>query len=148
MIYRTILLISIITINSVAQLYSQDIEINDNQVLIDKKPVLKCEKINATEYSFYTLDKEDELLMIKFYDNGTPKYLDDDYFVLNFLIEKVKIESKNIGKVIQGLGLNANKNMKKLIEWLVKEKVLTTEGQINIDKLDVFKQKYHEQLFH
>jgi hypothetical protein len=64
-------------------LNAQEIEIKDNKVLLDNKEILRYEKINAWQHSFYLLD-DNEILMYKQSDNETPKYLDDDFYTLNF----------------------------------------------------------------
>lgn len=97
------------------------------------------------QYSFYNLN-DDEILLFKYDDNETPNNMNDNFIVLNFLNNKRKVESKNIEKVMAGLGFNSKKNAIKLINWLLKEKVLTTEGIINPDKLDIFVEKYDENI--
>jgi hypothetical protein len=131
---------------SVAYLFAQEIEIKDNKVLLDGKPILKSERINPVQYSFYSLDSGDEVLVYRGFDNETPKNANDDYFVLNFLIEKKKVESTDFSKITSGLGMSIKKNMQKMIAWLIKEKVLTNEGKINHDKLDIFVEKYNENI--
>ena len=125
--------------------YSQEVELKKDIVYLDGKALLKYEKINLLQYSFFSLDDE-ELLLYRFSDNETRDYMDDDYFILNFLNEKKKIESTDKSRVISGLGMNSAKNMKKLITWLLKEKVLGTDGKINPEKLDVFEQKFQEDI--
>lgn len=97
------------------------------------------------QYSFYNLN-DDEILLFRYNNNETPNNNNDDFIVLNFLNNKRKVESKNIEKVMAGFGLNSKKNSIKLINWLIKEKVLTTEGIINPDKLDIFVEKYDENI--
>lgn len=125
--------------------YSQEVELEKDKVYLDGKEILKYEKINSMQYSFYSLEDE-ELLLYKFSNNETRDYMDDDYFILNFLNEKKKIESTDKNRVFSGLGMNSVKNMKKLMTWLLKEKVLTADGKINPEKLEVFEQKYHEDI--
>ncbi|RZK10720.1 MAG: hypothetical protein EOO46_09615 [Flavobacterium sp.] len=125
--------------------YSQEVELEKDKVYLDGKEILKYEKITAEQYSFYSLEDE-ELLLFKYSDNETREYKDDDYIILNFLTEKKKIESTDEFKAIAGLGLNSKKNMKKLITWLLKEKALGADGKINPEKLEVFGQKYHEDI--
>ncbi len=42
--------------------------------------------------------------------------------------------------------MNSRKNMEKLIKWLLKEKVLDSNGNLNAEKLDVFFDKYDEKI--
>lgn len=124
---------------------AQEVSIKDDKIEINNVPVLRFEKINLEQYSFYNLN-DDEILLFRYNNNETPNNNNDDFIVLNFLNNKRKVESKNIEKVMAGFGLNSKKNSIKLINWLIKEKVLTTEGIINPDKLDIFVEKYDENI--
>jgi hypothetical protein len=124
--------------------FSQDVTIKDDKVLLDGKQILKAEKINLAQYSFFSMKNDDEILMYKYMDNETPSYVSDDYFILNFLTEKVKIESKDLGKVSNFM--NSRKGMEKIIRWLLKERVINQEGELNPDRLAVFKEKYDENI--
>jgi hypothetical protein len=106
---------------SVTSLYAQEIEIKDDQVMLDGKAILKYEKINLIQVSFYDLESGDELLLYKSFDNETPKNFNDDYFVLNFLTEKKKVETTDFSKITSGMGFNTKKNMQKLVAWLIKK---------------------------
>lgn len=125
---------------------SQEVEIKSNKVLLDNKEILKYEKSDLYNHSFYSLNNDDEILYFKFDNNETPTYMEDDFFILNFLTEKKKIESKNTSKIISGLGINSKKNMEKLIGWLLKEKVLNNDGTINSERLETFYEKYNENI--
>ncbi len=124
--------------------YSQEIELKDDKVFLDGKELLRYEKVNFFQYSFYTLDNDEEILLFKSFNNETPEYKEDDYFVLNFLIEKVKVETQDFSKI--AAFMNSKKSMQKLIKWLIKEKVLSTEGKINKEKLEIFYEKYNENI--
>lgn len=124
--------------------FSQEVVIKNDKVLLDGKQILKAEKINVAQYSFFTMKNDDEILMYKYMDNETPMYQDDDYFILNFLSEKIKVESKDFTKIANFM--NSKKGMEKLIKWLLKERVITTEGELNPDRVQVFKDKYDENI--
>lgn len=124
--------------------FTQEVEIKDDKVLLDGKQILKAEKINMIEYSFYNLKSDDEILLYRQMDNGTSRYQDDDYYVLNFLTEKVKVESNDFYKIASFM--NSKKSMEKLIKWLLKEKVLTNDGELNSDRLAIFKEKYDQNI--
>lgn len=124
--------------------FTQEVEIKDDKVLLDGKQILKAEKINMVEYSFYNLKSDDEILLYRQMDNETSRYQDDDYYVLNFLTEKVKVESNDFYKIASFM--NSKKSMEKLIKWLLKEKVLTNEGELNPDRLAIFKEKYDQNI--
>ena len=124
--------------------FTQEVEIKDDKVLLDGKQILKAEKINMVEYSFYNLKSDDEILLFRQMDNETSRYQDDDYYVLNFLTEKVKVESNDFYKIASFM--NSKKSMEKLIKWLLKEKVLTIDGEFNSDRLAIFKEKYDQNI--
>jgi hypothetical protein len=68
----------------------------------------------------------------------------DDYFILNFLTEKVKIETTDISKIANFM--NSRKGMEKLIKWLIKERVLNHDGELNSERVAIFKEKYDENI--
>ncbi|MGO4707556.1 hypothetical protein AB4Y90_00285 [Chryseobacterium sp. 2TAF14] len=123
---------------------TQEVEIKNDKVLLDGKPILKAEKINMGEYSFYNLKNEDEILLYRYMDNETLRYQEDDYYILNFLTEKIKVESNDFSKILNFM--NSKKAMEKLIKWLLKEKVLTNDGELNPERLTIFKEKYDENI--
>lgn len=124
--------------------FSQNVTIKDDKVLLDGKQILKAEKLSLAQYSFFSMKNDDEILMYKYMDNETPSYVSDDYFILNFLTEKVKVESGDLGKVSNFM--NSRKGMEKIIRWLLKERVINHDGELNSDRLAVFKEKYDENI--
>ena len=124
--------------------FSQDVVIKDDRVLLDGKQILKAEKINVTQYSFFSMADDEEILLYRYMDNETSKYFDDDYYVLNFLTEKIKIESSDFTKIFNIM--NSRKGMEKLIKWLLKERVINQDGVLNPDRLAIFKEKYDENI--
>ncbi|PZO26754.1 MAG: hypothetical protein DCF13_13260 [Flavobacteriaceae bacterium] len=135
---------AIVTLASFNLSHSQEVEIKDDKVYLDGKELLRYEKVNVIQHSFYTLKDDEEILLYKEFDNETPKYVEDDYYILNFLQEKIKVETQDFSKIASFM--NSKKAMQKLIKWLVKEKVITPEGTINRDKLDTFYEKYNENI--
>ena len=123
---------------------AQEVEIKDDKVLLDGKQILKAEKINAIQYSFYDLKNDDEILMYKQMDNETPRNVNDDYFILHFLTEKTKIETTDFSKIANFM--NSRKAMEKLIKWLLKEKVINDKGELNPERVQVFKEKYDQNI--
>jgi len=114
-----------------------------NTIAIDGEAALKYIKNNRLSWSFY--DRNDnEIIFFKVVDNGTPGYIDDDYMIINFLNENTKIETNDFSQ-IQAL-FNINKTMEKSVVWLLKEKVLDYEGNINPEKVAVFHSKYDQDI--
>ncbi|HKX86283.1 MAG TPA: hypothetical protein VJL37_06405 [Flavobacterium sp.] len=122
---------------------AQEVVIEKDKVLLDGTPILKYEKINLINHSFYTLN-DDEILNFRSFDNETPKYPDDDYYILNFINEKIKVESTDYSRIMSFM--NSRKMCEKLVKWMLKDKVLNTDGTVNPQKLEVFVQKYHENI--
>ncbi|UHO37681.1 hypothetical protein H5J24_18825 [Chryseobacterium capnotolerans] len=123
---------------------SQNVTIKDDKVLLDGKQILKAEKINLTQYSFFSMKDDEEVLMYKYMDNETPRYVSDDYFILNFLTEKTKVESTDLAKIANFM--NSKKGMEKLIKWLIKERVINQDGALNPERVAIFKEKYDENI--
>ena len=120
--------------------FAQIAKLENDKVLYDGKPILRFEKMNSN-YSFYSLETDDEILYYTYDFNGTSAYVHDDVYTLNFLTEKIKIESRYFEQIGS---ISTKKSMQKLIELLVKEKVLSLDGKINREKLEIFYDKYNE----
>ncbi|WP_374461232.1 hypothetical protein [Chryseobacterium taeanense] len=138
------LLTSFLLISGLGFYFSQEVVIKDDKVLLDGKQILKAEKINVLQYSFYSMKDDEEILMFRQMDNETPKYMDDDYYVLNFLTEKTKVESTDFTKILNFM--NSRKAMEKLIKWLLKERVINNDGELNPERVKTFKEKYDENI--
>ena len=143
---KQLLLTITLLISSISFLNAQEVEIKDDKVLLDGTPILKYEKINVLQHSFYSLESDDEILLFKWHNNETDQYSDDDYIILNFLTAKTKVESTSVEHVIAGIGMNSKKNMQKLVKWLLKEKVLDSKGNLITDRLQIFYDKYNENI--
>ena len=139
-----LLSIAILTISGLLSANAQEIEIKKDKVLLDSKEILRYEKENIFNQSFYSLADDEEILHYRFSDNGTQQYLEDDYFILNFLKEKVKVESSEVSRVT--VIMSSRKSSEKLIRWLLKDKVMNPDGSIDSEKLDNFFQKYNEDI--
>lgn len=124
--------------------FSQEVTIKNDKVLLDGNQILKVEKINVAQYSFFSMKDDEEVLLYKYMDNETPSYVSDDYFILNFLTEKTKVESTDIAKIANFM--NSKKGMEKLVRWLLKERVINNNGELNPDRISVFKDKYDENI--
>jgi hypothetical protein len=42
--------------------------------------------------------------------------------------------------------MNSRKGMEKLIKWLLKERVINNDGELNSDRVQIFKDKYNENI--
>lgn len=139
---KTLLFLGAVLLSSFA-VNAQEVEIVKDKILLDGKQFLKYEKINLVNHSFFNMN-DDEILNFRSFDNETPKYMEDDYFALNFINEKTKVESTDFSRIMAFM--NSRKSCEKLIKWMLKDKVLNTDGTINPEKLEVFVQKYDEKV--
>ncbi|ROI02995.1 MULTISPECIES: hypothetical protein [unclassified Chryseobacterium] len=138
------LLVFILLMISCNLYFSQVVTIKDDKVLLDGKQILKAEKINLAQYSFFSMKNDDEVLLYKYMDNETPSNVNDDFFILNFLTAKIKVESTDLGKISNFM--NSRKGMEKMVKWLLKERVLTPDGELTPDRIAIFKEKYDENI--
>ena len=90
-------------------------------------------KSNGTELVVYKLNSKDELFTAIFYP-GEVEDKNDNYYKLLFINEDMSLEYSR-----------AYWN-KSLIKWLLEQGVLSEEGEINKDKLEVFIKKYDENI--
>lgn len=116
--------------------FGQNVKFKKGKVLVDGKEILTVEKqFFGPETTFYSLESEDEVLYLKLEDGGTVHYHDDDYMILFFSGEDVKLESSRLVRTA-----------KKIIQILIKEKVLNGNGEIDSEKLKKFTKKYDENI--
>lgn len=115
----------------------------NNTIAIEGQVALKYVKNNMLSWSIYDM-KDNEIVFFKVVDNGTHSYIDDDYMVINFLNENTKTETNDFSQ-IQAV-FNINKTIEKSVVWLLKEKVLNPEGNVNPEKVAVFHSKYDQNI--
>ena len=90
----------------------------------------------GSSISIYDLQDSNEVLYMVYERNGTIHYMEDDYYTMNFLLEKVKIETTNFN----------GRGFRKILEEIIKQGVITKEGKINAEKLEIFYNKYDESI--
>lgn len=121
------------------------VKIDGDAIYFNGRHVLNYEKISLVEWAVNDLSNK-EVFSYRFLNNETPDYRDDDYFIVYFIQERMKVESTNYSLVLQGVGLNFRKNTEKLIHNLLKFNVLDEDGLINYEQLEKFVIKYDEQI--
>lgn len=126
-------------------LQAQTVEMGGDIIKIDGKEILKFQKNKYGSFSIFN-QEGDELLMYVLHNNETPSYGQDDYYTLNFLTERKKVEAIPATQTTGMFGINAKKTAEKVLSWLLREKVLNSDGTINGERVDVFVQKYHENI--
>lgn len=134
------LIILLVLSFSMTYSHGQVVKIKKDNVLLNGNAILKYKKINLGEVSFYSLNG-DELLFYQSLTHCYSQRADDDCMALNFVTAKIKFRVSNWDR-IASLGLN--NAMEKLIKWLVQDKVLTETGELNPEKLALFRDKYED----
>ncbi len=126
-------------------IYAQNVSLNkkDNSISIDGKVVLKYKKQQMTNWSLFDMNGE-ELVYFTISNNGTPQYDDDDFFIINFLPEKVKVETNDYTNI--QTFFNFNKALEKFVAWLLREKALNSDGTLNPEKVETFRSKYDQNI--
>lgn len=115
---------------------AQKIKLKKEEVLLDGNAIMKYEKEmwGVHKIHLYTLDTDKELIEINNNDNETTKYYDDDFVQIRFLTNGEMVEMK------------LNKSFPKIIEWLIKKKIITVDGKINEDNIELFVKNYDENI--
>ncbi|SEC46002.1 hypothetical protein SAMN04489761_3054 [Tenacibaculum sp. MAR_2009_124] len=116
--------------------YSQKIKIKKNKVLVDKKEYMQCEKENTYEtFGIYLseLNSDEQKIKITIHSNETHMYLDDDYAKISFLTKGTQAEIKS-------------RSLKNMVKLLIKNKVLTSDGKIDEEKIELFIKNYDENI--
>jgi hypothetical protein len=117
-------------------LFAQKVKIKEDKVFIDEKEVFIYK---GAKYGFSLCNKStgEELIFIK-ENQGTikegPDEDKDNFIVYNFLKEKIKVE---IAKYY---------SPKSCIAFLFNEGVFDMEGNLNSEKITLFKEKYDEAI--
>lgn len=119
------------TFNSVQ---AQKVKLKKDVVYVDGEAAFSyAKKTSGTELVVYTLNTKDELLTVIFY-SGNKEIRDDNYYKLVFT---------NENKLMEYTRPYWNKS---LIVWLLEQNILTIDGKMNPDKIDLFITKYDENI--
>lgn len=113
---------------------AQKVKFKKGKVLVDGKEILKIER-QGSEATFYSLDGDDEVFYLNYENNGTLHYHNDDYVLIFFSDEEIRVETSKIGG-----------SRKRVVKTLIKNKVLDLSGKINSEKLRKFAKKYDENI--
>ncbi|MFK7747317.1 MAG: hypothetical protein AB8B65_02895 [Kordia sp.] len=115
---------------------AQKVKLKRGEVLLDGNAIFKFERevFGVYKIHLYSLESDDEIIEINKNDNETSTYYDDDFVQIRFLSE---------GKLVE---LKMDRSFKKIIQWIIKKKVIMKSGKINKEKLDLFIKNYHENI--
>lgn len=118
---------------SLAIVNAQDVKLKKGKIILDKNEILKFEK-STMALSLFDLNKDEEIIFIKWNNNETINYLEDDYIIINFLELDLVCE------------ISISYSRKAMVKKLVKEKVISQDGQIDEEKAKIFLKKYDENI--
>lgn len=114
-----------------------DIDLKKDKVIINNVEAFVYDKKGlGNEFSLFTIDGKTELIYGKRNDNGTRQYKEDDYVTLKFLEQKLTVDNYRFGY----------STWKKIIEIIYENKVFTEDFKINEEALNVFVEKYNENI--
>lgn len=116
---------------------SQNVQIKKDVVYLEDQKILQYEKYNLAEYSLKNLNG-DEILYFQIKTNPETQ---QSYLVFNFIEQKAKINSTSVSRVS---ALGVKNMMEKMLTWLIKDGVIQKDGSINLDKLEIFAQKFDD----
>lgn len=112
---------------------AQKVKFKKDKVELDGEQVFGFDRRElGDEISIYSLDEEDELIFMILDRNGTKTYNDDNFIKIVFIEQKVTIESSAL----------AQDTWKSVLKKMFKQKVLTKDGKVNGDKIEIFNAKY------
>ena len=114
---------------------AQKVKLKNEKISIDGKEVLKYEKIDMNNIVLYPIDKDSEIIQISRMDNETND-IGDDYVKFYFIESKLKLESNSIGR----------RGWEYYIEWLVKNKVIDSDGILNKERVEQVVSRFDENI--
>lgn len=115
-----------------ASLWAQDIDYKKDQVFVDNVAKFNFDRRHAsTLFSLYKLDTKDEIIFMSLQNIGSTA-TGAKYIKLVFIGKDVTVETESLVGV----------SWKKIIKMLLEEKVLDLDGNINMERLKIFAEKY------
>lgn len=128
-------LLQILILFNFINLSAQEIEFKNDQVLVDKIARFNFERKNAsTLFTLFKLNTHDEIIFMSLDDNGTSSYSADDYRKFVFVENHVTVRTKVFGAY----------SWKKILKTLIEERVIDVDGNLNQERLQIFKEKYDD----
>ncbi len=112
----------------ISQSYCQDVKLKKGKIFINGKAILSYKKqmIGVNTLKVFTLNPKKEILYIVKDDNQTSNNeLDNE--------TRIKFVQQNKEFVF-----HENRTYAEYLTWLIKEKVLNSEGKINVKNIDTF----------
>ncbi|TBX70335.1 hypothetical protein EZL74_03940 [Flavobacterium silvisoli] len=135
---KTINFILALFIVSVTQkITAQKIELKNNTVVMEDKPIFSFDKkAMNNEFHLFKLNSKEEVLILQHQHVGADTGAKDDFKKIIFPSQNITIESRVLQK----------KNWKFLVQLLLDEKVIDTDGNIDVRNLERFSGKYNEKI--
>ncbi|MCF8278177.1 MAG: hypothetical protein K9J17_15730 [Flavobacteriales bacterium] len=132
-----ILLSFLVTILSFSYSSAQKIQMKKGKVTIDKVEILDFNyEWQLAETHFLKLGTTEEIVYAKFSNGGTKEYKGDDYTKVYFPGFDKTVESKEVNYGLKG---------EMLIKKLIGDGVVTADGALDEEKLNIFVKKYHQE---
>jgi hypothetical protein len=117
---------------------AQKVKMKKGQVLFDKEHVLDYTyDMMLSENRVFKKGTKDEILSLRFNNNGTRNYSDDDYSIVYFVSLGLKIESKVLFWGLKGEGI---------FKKLVSDGAINADGTLNAEKAEEFCKRYGEEI--
>lgn len=114
--------------------FAQKVKMKKGTIYLDGQEFLSYEKrSNGMEVVVFELNTEKELFTCIFY-NGNKEIRDDNYYRLVF------------SESVKSMEYSQPYWNKSLIKWLLEQKVLTDDGKIDDEKIDIFIKKFDEKV--
>ncbi|MCF8276751.1 MAG: hypothetical protein K9J17_08460 [Flavobacteriales bacterium] len=108
------------------------------KILIDKVNVLDFDfQVMFAETHVYRTNTKEEVLFLKFNNNGTKEFKGDDYVKIYFNQFDVLVVSKELFFGFKG---------EMLLKKLLLDGVMNSTGTIDQEEMLVFSRKYHQEL--
>ena len=127
-IYLTVLLLTATTLSA------QEIILKKGTVYVGETPTFSfVKKAMGNEFYVFKLDTKDDLVKMVVDNNKTESKVDDSKKII-FYKQNTTIQNKNF----------RNRDYEFLVSLLLEEKVVDLKGDINLDNLKRFKEKYDE----
>lgn len=132
---KKILFTSILFIGAIFMANAQKIKLKKGNLLVDGIETMTYDREDMGTQKIHLFDKNEteQILMIK-NQNETRGYYDDDFIQIKFL---------QLGETVE---IKSTKTWKGLIQWLVKQKIISMDGMLNEENVPLFVKNYDENI--
>lgn len=128
----------ILLFSCISTISAQKVKLKKGIVYVDGNEVLKYEKkFQDSELLLFPLHEDDEIIFIKYDDNGTSGYgyTSDDFIKIHFIKQNLKLESGSHAEF-----------WKQIIKWMYANNIFNSNRTLNDEKVAKFVDRYHEEI--